>query len=93
MFCCVVPSSAKEAIKNGFLLCRSELLADVLKQLGKAMCTSYNLTSGGNASVKLQAYIEKRNSCAHLQIFCCVMPSEGNEHIMAARTDFIDELS
>ena len=72
----------------------NELLADVLKHVGKAKCTSYNLTTGANASVKLQTYIEKRNySCAHLQMFFCVVPSEGNEHIMAARNDFVDELS
>ena len=28
---------------------------------------------------ELQAYIEKRNSCAYLQMFCCVVPSEGNK--------------
>ena len=25
-------------------------------------------------------FSENRNSCAHLQIFCCVVPREGNEH-------------
>ena len=29
---------------------------------------------------KLQAFIEKCNSCAHLQMFYCVTPSEGNEN-------------
>ena len=29
---------------------------------------------------KLQPFIEKCNICAHLQMFCFVAPSEGNEH-------------
>ena len=41
----------------------------------------------------LQTYIENRNNGAHLQMFCCVVPSEGNKHIMVPRTDFIDGLS
>ena len=35
--------------------------------------------------------IENRNSCAHLQLFCCVVPREENEHCRSS-TDFIDEL-
>ena len=39
---------------------------------------------------KLQAYIEKRNSCVHR---CCAVWCRAKEmNIMAARTDFKDEL-
>ena len=53
----------------------------------------YELLPESMQVFKLQTYIEKRNSCEHLQMFCCVVPSEGNEHIMAVRTESIDELS
>ena len=42
---------------------------------------SYNLTETSIQRKYLHLkLIENRNSCAHLQMFCCVVPREGNEH-------------
>ena len=73
--------------RTAFFLWRSELLEDVLKHLGKAKCTSYNLSKPIQV-FKLQNYIEKRKS------YVLLCGAERRKRIyMVARTDFIDELS
>ena len=53
------------------------------KHLGKVQVYdwTYNLTETSIQCKYLRfKLIENRNSCTHLQMFCCVVPREGNEH-------------
>ena len=72
----------------------TEFLADAKHFVGQVQVYdwSYNLTETSIQCKYLHLkLIENRNSCAHLQLFCCVVPREENEHCRSS-TDFIDEL-
>ena len=88
--CSAVWCRAKEEIKDGFLSCRTEFLADVSKTLRQVQVYEVQPYWDKVLNFKL---IEKCNSCAHL-CKCFVEWCRATEtNIMAAaRTDFIDEL-
>ena len=82
LLCGVVTSEGSDQERLSFIIyAELNLLADVLKHLRQGQV--YELQPYREKYLmqvfKLQAYIEKRNSCAHLQMFCCVVPSEGNK--------------
>ena len=97
MFGCVVWSRGKQQGRLSFTLFYGELNSSQTfwkHFVGQVQVYdwSYNLTETSIQCKYLHLkLIENRNSCAHLQLFCCVVPREENEHCRSS-TDFIDEL-